>query len=466
MHNPPIKQTIQQLHKAGNSIREICRILKLARNTVRSILRKTPIPSDAAEQVSLCKDEHEKTLVELITPLLKPCRGNLVRVREILADEHQQDIAYSTLTYLVRKCQLREGPAKRFGEYCFEPGVEMQHDTSPHYVTINGKSIKIQCASLIVGFSRMLYMQYYPCFTRFEAKVFLSEALTFMEGSCRRCIIDNTSVILAAGAGKYAVPAPELLYFSRLFGFEFVAHAVLDCNRKGKIERPFYYIETNFLAGRTFTDWNDLNKQARLWCEQVANHKPKRALEMAPETAYIQEKPYMLVLPDIMPPIYKHEQRTADTEGYINFDTNRYSIPESHIGHSMDVYQYIDKIEVYYKSRLVASHPRLIGARRQRSCIKGHHLTLRRSARVQESSESARQLAGVNPLLDAYVLKLKSHVRGRGFSVFTQLLSLKQLYPLTSFLAAIEQAHHYGLYDMKRLETMILRHIRDDFFNL
>lgn len=454
---------MQQLHLAGKSNREISKILKMSRNTVKALLKGAVLDSvnDPA-----CKDGRDDELIELIPLLLKSCRGNLVRVHEVLAEEYQRELAYSTLTHLVRRWQLREGTTKRFGEYCFDPGDEMQHDTSPHKVVIDGKTIIAQCASLVFGFSRMVFIQYYPCFTRFEAKVFLAEALSFMHGSCRRCIIDNTSVILAAGAGKYAVITPELLFFSRMFGFEFIAHAVNHANRKGKIERPFNYAETNFLAHRTFSDWNDLNKQARSWCENVSNHKVKRELGMAPEAAYIQEKPHLLILPEVMPPIYKHFQRTADTQGYINVDTNRYSIPEAHIGRTMEIYQYIDKIDVYYKSHLIASHQRIIGQRGKRALIKGHHPDLRRKKRQLEISEAERQLTGVNAILDAYLLQLKSHVRGRGTNTFKLLLNLKQLYPLAAFMLAIERAARYGLYDMKRVETMILRLLSSDFFNL
>ena len=463
MHQPPIKQTVQQLHEAGKGIREISRILNMSRNTVRSILKKV---NQTVPDNTRCRAVEEAALIERIRPLIHSCRGNLVRVHEILTEEHQQECAYSTLTRLVRKYQLRNGPSKRFGEYLFEPGHEMQHDTSPHYVMMNGKSVKAQCASLVFGFSRMLFIQYYPCFTRFEAKVFLNEALAFMQGSCRRCVIDNTSVILAAGAGKYAVIAPEMLFFSRFFGFEFMAHAVDDCNRKAKVERPFYFAETNFLAGRTFTDWADLNKQARAWSETYANLKLKRTIGMAPQTAYIQEKPHLLALPEVLPPIYNHVQRVTDTEGFVNVDTNRYSVSESHIGHTMDVYQYMDKIDIYYAARLAASHARIIGKRHQCSRIKGHHVALNRAAHRLEMSEAEKQLTHISPILDAYLLKLKSNVRGRGGWTFKQLLNLKQLYPLEAFLGAVKQASHYGLYDMKRLETIILKHIRSDFFNL
>ena len=162
--------------------------------------------------------------------LITTCRGNLVRVREILAQQYHHKVPYSTLTHLVRKHQLKKTP-QRVGEYCFSPGEEMQHDTSPHLVYFGAKKVKAQCAALVLGFSRKIFMQYYPSFTRFEAKAFLQQALQFMQGSCKRCVIDNTSVILAAGAGVHAVIAPEMLMFCRFFGFEFIAHAVNDPNR-------------------------------------------------------------------------------------------------------------------------------------------------------------------------------------------------------------------------------------------
>lgn len=462
MHEPPIAQLVKKLLQVGKSIREIARILKVSRNTVRKWLRQE-LPSDDP----LFKNEKEQELVQLVQSLLPSCRGNLVRVHEIITNDHQQDLAYSSLTCLVRKYQLKEtGKPQRFGEYRYDPGVEMQHDTSPHQLMINGQSVKAHCASLVFGFSRKLFIQYYPRFTRFEAKIFLSEALSFMQGSCQRCIIDNTSVVLAAGAGANAVIAPEMLFFSRTFGFTFIAHAVGDSNRKGKCERPFYYVETNFLAGRTFRDWQDLNQQARLWCESVSNAKPKRALGMSPNAAFIQEMSALIPLPAVMPPIYKHVQRIVDTRGFVNLDSNRYSVPESHIGHTMDVYQYMDRVDIYYQHRLITQHPRITGQHHQHNTIVGHHPSLRSIERQKAMSEAERLLTGHHPVLNQYLITLKSHVRGRGGSSFKHLLQLKQTYPFEAFIAAVTQANHYGLYDMRRLETMILKQIRSDIFTL
>ncbi|EKE09028.1 MAG: hypothetical protein ACD_16C00223G0007 [uncultured bacterium] len=174
---------------------------------------------------------NEKIELNFLRELFTRCRGNAVRIKEILKEENDIDIGYTTLKYAIQRAGLR-APLKRVGEYCFDPGHEMQHDTSPHWVLLENKKIKVQCASLVLGYSRKLFMQYYPCFTRFEAKTFLKTSIEFMGGSCKRCIIDNTSVILYAGSGFNAVVSPEMLTFARMYGFEFMAHRVNDPDRK------------------------------------------------------------------------------------------------------------------------------------------------------------------------------------------------------------------------------------------
>jgi hypothetical protein len=143
----------------------------------------------------------------------------------------------------VRELELRQGKKKhRAGQYEFAPGQEMQHDTSPHQVMLNGKKVKAQCTSLVMAYSRKLFIQYYPTFTRFEAKVFLSEAFKFMQGTCPRCVIDNTSVIVVHGSGANADMAPEMERFGKIFGLTFMAHEIGDKNRSARVERNFSYI--------------------------------------------------------------------------------------------------------------------------------------------------------------------------------------------------------------------------------
>ena len=303
----------------------------------------------------------------------------MVRVQEILQDQYSRSIPYSTLTRIVQSLDLREDQKRhRSGTYAFGPGQEMQHDTSPHGVLLGGKKVKAQCAGLVLAYSRKLFIQYYPAFTRFEARVFLDAVFKFMDGTCPRCIIDNTSVLVAHGSGPDAEIAPEMERFGQIFGVTFIPHAVGDADRKAKMERSFFYVERNFLAGRIFTDWQDLNEQAKRWCMEVANQKIKRSLGMSPESAYLMEKPHLNPLPPYIPSVYQTFYRGVDVAGYVQIDTNRYSVPERLIGKEVEVHKLWDRVEVFFKNQKVADHPRLLDKRETRITAKGHHPPLNR----------------------------------------------------------------------------------------
>ncbi len=430
----------------------------MSRNTVRRILRE---PSgDAGGEPPPCD---EATLVRLKAAFSR-ARGNVVRVRELLADDGLE-VAYSTLTRWVRDADLR-GPRRRAGEYDFAPGEEMQHDTSPHRVRLGqaDKPVTLQCAGLVLAYSRRLFVQYYPRFTRFEAKAFLLEAARFMAGVCPVCIVDNTSVLLAAGAGADAVIAPEMAAFARTLGYRFRAHRVGNPDRKGRIERPFAYVETNFLVGRRFADLDDLNRQALAWCRDVANRKPKQALGLSPDAAYVIEQPHLAPLPDVLPPVYELLERVVDLYGYVSVDTNRYSVPERYVGKPVTVTKTPAQIEVRHKATAIAVHRRVIDQRDTRNTLPGHHTIPVRQGRG--TAAEVALLCGHHDSLDRYAAALRQHGRAGNRRGLRRLIEMQRTYPPGPFIAAIEQALHYGLFDLARLEDLVLRQVAGDFFAL
>ena len=148
------QQAILSLYQRGVHLREISRILKLSRTTVRRVIRGT---WHARAQRHSPYDD----LSSLVREVFTSTKGNVVRVQEILKD-HGHTVPYSTLTRIVRNLDLREDHKVRVGTYTFGPGEEMQHDTSPHQVQIGDKKVKAQCAGLVLAYSRRLFIQYYP----------------------------------------------------------------------------------------------------------------------------------------------------------------------------------------------------------------------------------------------------------------------------------------------------------------
>ncbi len=70
------------------------------------------------------------------------------------------------------------------------------------------------------------------------------------------------------------------------------------------------------------------------------------------------------------------------------------------------------------------------------------------------------------PQLGPYVEELKRKGRKVIALLLRQLLRLVREYPREPFLAALDEAARYGLYDLDRVERMILRRVAREYFLL
>jgi hypothetical protein len=254
--------------------------------------------------------------------------------------------------------------------------------------------------------------------------------------------------------------------FGATYAVAFVPHALGHPDRKARIERAFLFVERNFLAGRSFASWDDLNAQARAWCSEVANAKPKRSLGMSPDAAYVLEKPYLKPLPAHPPAVFSTCYRSADQEGYVSLDTNRYSVPDRLIGKQLEVRKLASRVQVFFQGRQVADHPRAAHARDGRITDPAHHAPLSRRFAHQGPAPEEACLRAKHAVLDRFVDLVKSRAYGRALLPLRRLLSLFRSYPERAFLDAVTDALSYGLTDLNRLESLILSHNTGDPFRL
>jgi Mu transposase, C-terminal domain len=400
---------------------------------------------------------------EQILELLVRCRGNLVRVHEELVAQGAL-LAYPALTAFCRRHSIGHEPPRPAGHYDFEPAEEMQHDTSPHRALIGGAEQRIETASLVLCYSRMLFFQCYPAFNRFCCKVFLTDALTYLQGSAAVCMIDNTHLVVASGTGRDMVPAPEMAAFAERFDFLFRAHEKGDANRSARVERPFRFIEGNFLAGRSFADFDDLNRQARDFCDKV-NARPRRHLHGSPRELFATERVRLRPLPLFVPEVYALHHRVVDVEGYVNLDRHRYSVPYALIGRQLEIRETRDRIDAYLGPRLVASHRKASGRRSVRTTAPEHR-PRRGEAPEKRTPPEEQELCAAGEPIGQYTLELKRHSAGRGTLALRRLLALVREYPREAVAKAVTTALQYGLFDLERLERLILRTIAKDYFVL
>ena len=375
------------------------------------------------------------------------------------------ELSYAALTAFCRRHGIGYRPPVAAGQYDFAPGEEMQHDTSPHEVELAGKRRKVQTASAVLCYSRMLFFQCYPTFQRFDCKVFLTDALRYVGGATARMMIDNTHVVVLRGSGREMVPVPEMAAFGERFGFEFVAHAIGNANRSGRVERPFSFIEGNFLAGRAFSSWEDLNQRAREWCDKV-NSTYKKHIRAVPRELFAVERLHLKPLPAWIPEVYRLYQRMVDIEGYVALHTNRYSVPVEWIGRRVEVRETKGKIEIQLDARRLVTHRRIAEAENQRITLTEHRPPRGQRAPRPDPHPEENAILAAAPELADYVAALKQRSRKVITLALRQLLRFVREYPRESLLGAVGEAARYGLYDLDRLERMILRRVTSEYFLL
>jgi transposase len=453
------REAILLLHDKGHGIRAIARTLGVSRNAVRIVLSR-----GSSEAPPLQRAEKAEPYRQEILAQYKLCKGNLVRVHEELV-LRGASLSYPALTAFCRKHRLGQPPPQPAGQYHFGPAQEMQHDTSPHQAHIGGKLRKVQTASAVLCYSRMLYIQLYPSYTRFDCKLFLTDALRYFGGACATCMIDNTHVVVLSGSGAEMTPVPEMAAFAERYGFVFRAHEKGDANRSARVERPFDYIENNFLAGRKFVDLQQANAEAVAWCDKV-NATFKRHLHSSPRELFAVEQPLLRPLPAWAPEVYLLHHRIVDIEGFVSVRSNRYSAPYELLGRRVEVRETKDRIEIYHGPRKVADHGRVIDTSGLRVVLAEHRPARGQARSKHGPSVEQEQLLKAEPALADYVVELKKRAGGQAVVAMRRLLRMLHDYPREPFLHAVAVARHYRLYNLQRLEQMVLRRLREQYFLL
>jgi transposase len=459
MLNQRQRAAILEMHAQGVNKKEIARVLGISRLSVRKVIH-----SNSTEVPAFARPEKAEPYRQQILELHSQCKGNWVRVHEELR-ARGADFSYQALTAFCRRHGMIQSPPVPAGRYAFNPGEECQHDTSPHVVEVAGKKLKANTASAVLCYSHLLFFQIYPSFTRFDCKVFLTEALRFFAKVPHRIMIDNTHVVVLHGTGTHMVPVPEMAAFAERFGFTFVAHEKGDANRSARVERPFHFIEHNFLAGRTFSSWPDLNQQARQWCHRV-NSTYKKHIRAVPRELFAVEQVHLKPLPVWTPEVYRLHERMVDVEGYVALHTNRYSVPAAWIGRRVEVRETKDKVEIQLDLRNIITHQRVPAEQHQRITLAAHRPPRGQGLKRSQTHPEEQAIVAALPEIAVYVAALKQNSHKLATLNLRQLLQMVREYPRPALLAAVQEAARYGMYDLDRLERMILRRVQRDFFLL
>lgn len=227
------------------------------------------------------------------------------------------------------------------------------------YATIGKAKRPLMAFVMVLSFSRKIFLRFY--LNQKLANFLRGHEAAFNDwhGVPRVLLYDNLKSAVLERQGDAIRFHPTLLDFSAHYRFEPRPVAVARGNEKGRVERAIRYVRDNFFAAREWHDLDDLNAQAKAWCEgSVADRPCPEDNTLSVRAVFAQEQSKLIPLPDNPYVTDEREEVRVGKTPYVRFDLNDYSVPHTAVKRTLTVMAQSDKISILDGMNIIAEHKR------------------------------------------------------------------------------------------------------------
>lgn len=313
---------------------------------------------------------------------------------------------------------------------------------------------------LVLSHSRALFGEFVLDLSVHSLRRSLVRAAQALGGTTRQWLFDNPKTVVLERVGSAVRFHPLLLELCAAMRVQPRLCAVARPQHKGRVERAIRYLRDRFLAGRTIPSIVDGNQALRRFIFDIAHARPHPVL--GPRTVaevLAEEQQRLLPVPDPLPDTDQVVPVHVDSQAFVHFDTNRYSVPPEHAHRTLTLVANDVGLRVLDGDAVVAAHTRSFGRRR---IIEdpAHRAALVRERRAAADAKGRDRLLAVAPdfsiILDRWALS------GRSLAIqVTRAIKLLDLYGDDVFARAVADVAARGLRDIGALAIACDRLRRD-----
>jgi Transposase and inactivated derivatives len=343
---------IRDLYSQGFSISEISRQTGFDRKTIRKYLKIKTLPGPQKRPGRKSKLDPFKPY---ILEKLKVGPYTAARLyREI--KEMGFDGGKTIVKDFIQKVRpIQVVPAVL--RYETKPGIQAQVDWGEvGKVEVDGKIKKLFCFSMILGYSRMRYVEFTLSTDTSTLIQCHLNAFQYFSGCTQEILYDNMKQVVIKRALKSSDSEWNSLFedFFKHYGFVPRLCRPYRPQTKGKIENTIGYVKRDFFLGGEFSSLGNLNSQALEWLKRV-NSNVHGTTHEVPLERFKEEN---LILLDQVPPykVVKIETRKVSRDCYVSYLGNKYSVPYKFAGRTAELHVSDGKFQIYIDNENICEH--------------------------------------------------------------------------------------------------------------
>jgi len=455
----------------GKKIKEIARDTGHSKNTIRKVLREEysgykPRITQPYPVLGPYLNIIDRWLkVDKQQP--KKQRHTAVRIYNRLKQEHGFQGAEVTVRKYVREAKQRLGVRTHqvFIPSDPEVGIEAEVDWGRCIAIIGGIKTPLKHFCMRSKYSGKHFVRCYPCERQqalFDAHI---QAFDFFGGVFPVLIYDNlATAVQKVFLGKKRTLQASFEKFKSYYSFTPRFCSAGQGHEKGGVEGLVGFARRNYMVPVPVArSLEELNRKLLQDCLSYGDHRIA-GREQTVNELYEEEKANLILLPDIPFSNLAASSGKVDKYSTVIIDKNRYSVPTTYAYCKINVILYVDRVEIWYGSKKIASHQRLFSNNKW-SLLPEHYLELiRQRPQAFESARPIRQWRESWSLclekLLARFCKKQGHTKG--IKDFISVLMLYKDHAADDIESAVEKALSASASTSQTVEHILKRSYHDD----
>ena len=361
---------LSEIYKRGEiklNISKLARELKVSRKTIRNKLNDIEVKKDKQIRKKYL-DDYKEIIIELLTDKFRIFEYKQ-HLYNYLVREHKISCSRSNFSRYINndtelKNLFKNNSNKKFTER-FEtaPGQQAQFDLKEKVPIVlkNGGTVRINIATLTLGFSRY-NIRRVVLDTKYETiKTFLAECFELLGGVTKELVIDNIKCLVDKARGKNGEPAilnPKFIEFLKDYNITCKPCMPYRPETKGKTETQNKKPSQIQNYSGTFKDMLEVHEKVEMLNDED-NYSVSQATKLPRIFLLNKEKDDFSPLPNKKIREKYHlsiNEVAVSNESLVSYKSNKYSVPKSLIGTKVNLIVKNNQLHIYYNTKIIVIH--------------------------------------------------------------------------------------------------------------